>query len=313
MQLARGFFLTPERRIKRKMKEIIITFQLEHRFTKKQIFEMYANQINLGQRGSFSINGFGEAAQAYFGKDVRQLDLAECALLAGIIQSPNRLSPFRHPERAMERRNLVLDSMVETGAITKEQARQPRKSRCICRRAAWTPAKRRILWTWCATSWCRSWATATSTARDCASTHRSIRICSTLATEAVDATVPGIDAQVDRLHARAKKLGQPYDDILSAGGAGGAESAYRAGAGAGGRAQLRNVAVEPRGGQRPTGSIFKPFVYAAAFATAVEGTMLPGQDKLFSPVTMLSDQQTTYGEGTEPGVHAAQLSRRVLR
>ncbi len=99
MQLARGFFLTPERRIKRKLKEIIITFQLEHRFTKKQIFEMYANQINLGQRGSFSINGFGEAAQAYFGKDVRQLDLAECALLAGMIQSPNRLSPFRHPER----------------------------------------------------------------------------------------------------------------------------------------------------------------------------------------------------------------------
>src|SRR5580698_7592846 len=70
MQLARGFFLTPERRIKRKLKEIVITFQLEHRFTKKQIFEMYANQINLGQRGSFSVNGFGEAAQAYFGRDV---------------------------------------------------------------------------------------------------------------------------------------------------------------------------------------------------------------------------------------------------
>ena len=83
---------------------------------------MYANEINLGQRGSFSIDGFGEASQAYFGKDVRQLDLAECALLAGIIQSPNRLNPFRHPDRAIERRNLVLDSMVETGAITKEQA-----------------------------------------------------------------------------------------------------------------------------------------------------------------------------------------------
>ena len=127
MQLARGFFLTPERRIKRKMIEILITFQLEHRFTKQQIFEMYANQINLGQRGSFSIDGFGEAAQAYFGKDARQLSLSECALLAGIIQSPNRLNPFRHPDRAIERRNLVLDSMVETGAITKEQA-EPAKA-----------------------------------------------------------------------------------------------------------------------------------------------------------------------------------------
>ena len=122
MQLARGFFLTPEKRIKRKIIEIVITFQLEHRFTKKQIFEMYANQINLGQRGSFAINGFGEASQSYFGKDVRQLDLAESALLAGMIQRPNYFSPFRHPDRAIERRNLVLDAMVETGAITKQQA-----------------------------------------------------------------------------------------------------------------------------------------------------------------------------------------------
>ena len=97
MQLARGFFLTPEKRIKRKLIEIVITFQLEHRFTKQQIFEMYANEINLGQRGSFAINGFGEAAQAYFGKDVRQLDLAECALLAGMIQSPTTSIPIAIP------------------------------------------------------------------------------------------------------------------------------------------------------------------------------------------------------------------------
>ena len=68
MQLARGFFLTPEKRFKRKVVEILITFQLEHRFTKKQLFAMYANQIHLGQRGSFSINGFGEASQSYLPK-----------------------------------------------------------------------------------------------------------------------------------------------------------------------------------------------------------------------------------------------------
>ena len=97
MQLAKLFFLSPEKRYKRKLIQILITFQLEHRFTKKQIFEMYANEINLGQRGSFSIDGFGEAAQAYFGKNVRDLDLSECALLAGMIQSPSRLNPSRHP------------------------------------------------------------------------------------------------------------------------------------------------------------------------------------------------------------------------
>ena len=122
MQLAKMFFLTPEKTFKRKFLEIVITLQLEHRFSKQKIFELYANQVPLGQRGSFSINGFGEAAQAYFGKDVRQLTLPESALLAGLIQSPSRLNPYRHPERAMARRNLVLDSMVESGAITKDQA-----------------------------------------------------------------------------------------------------------------------------------------------------------------------------------------------
>ena len=122
MQLARGFFLSPEKKFTRKLVEIMITFQLENRFDKQQIFEMYANQINLGQRGSFAINGFGEASQAFFGKALSQLDLAECATLAGLIQNPNRRNPYRHPDRAIERRNVVLDSMVETGAITEAQA-----------------------------------------------------------------------------------------------------------------------------------------------------------------------------------------------
>jgi penicillin-binding protein 1B len=299
MQLARGFFLTPERRIKRKLKEIIITFQLEHRFTKKQIFEMYANQINLGQRGSFAINGFGEAAQAYFGKDVRQLDLAECAMLAGIIQSPNRLSPFRHPERSMERRNLVLDSMVEIGAITKEQA-ETAKGEPLHLEPGSVDASEAPYFV----DLVRDQLVQRLGDRDF--NGEGLRIYTSLdpdlqqiATAAVDATLPTIDAQVDKLHARAKKLGQPYDNIYP---------------------QVALVALNPHTGQvlalvggrnygvsqvnhavahRPTGSIFKPFVYAAAFATAAEGTMLPGQDKLFSPVTIINDQQTTYGEGTD--------------
>src|SRR6201986_199682 len=107
-------FLSPERTFERKFLQILITFNLEHRFSKQKIFEVYANQVPLGQRGSFSINGFGEAAQVYFGTDVRNLTLPQCALLAGLIQSPSRLNPYRHPERAMEPRNLVLDAMVET-------------------------------------------------------------------------------------------------------------------------------------------------------------------------------------------------------
>ena len=124
MQLSRNFFdLTRARSLRRKIIETAITFQLEHRYTKQQIFQMYANEIPLGQQGSFGIYGMGEAAQAYFGKDVRQLDLAECALLAGMIQQPSAFNPYhRQGKRAIARRNVVLGAMVETGDITEAQA-----------------------------------------------------------------------------------------------------------------------------------------------------------------------------------------------
>jgi len=298
MQLAKNFFLSPERRLKRKLIEIVITFQLEHRFTKKQIFEMYANEINLGQRGSFSIDGFGEAAQAYFGKDVRQLDLAECALLAGIIQSPNRLSPFRHADRAIERRNLVLDSMVETGAITHEQAERAKNEGLNLSDQSVDASEApyfvdlvhdRLL----------------QKLGDRDFNREGLRIYTTLdpdlqraATEAVDSTIHVVDEQVDRQHARRRKKGAPIEPYVYP--------------------QVALVALDPHTGQvlalvggrnygtsqldhavsgRPTGSTFKPFVYAAAFATAAEGVPLTGQDKLFTPVTMLSDEQTTYEIG----------------
>ena len=178
MQLARGFFLTPEKRVKRKIIEIAITFQLENRFNKQQIFQIYANEIPLGQQGSFAINGFGQAAQTYFGKDVRQLDLAQCAFLAGMIQRPSYRNPYRHPERALQRRNLVLDAMVETGKITQEESikakAEPLNLTPITIDAGEAPYSS----TWCATGWCSTWARPTSTTPGCAFTPRLIRICS---------------------------------------------------------------------------------------------------------------------------------------
>jgi len=299
MQLARGFFLTPERRMKRKLIEILITFQLEHRFTKKQIFEMYANEINLGQRGSFAINGFGEAAQAYFDKDVRQLDLAECALLAGIIQSPNRLSPFRHADRALERRNLVLDQMVETGAITHDQAERAKEEGLHLSEQSVDASEAPYF-----VDLVHDQLLQKLGDRDF--NREGLRIYTSLdpdlqrlATDAVDSTMPMVDEQVKKLYARHHKKGAPETPITYP--------------------QVALVALNPHTGQvlalvggrsygtsqldhavahRPTGSIFKPFVYASAFVTAVEGVPLPGQDKLFSPVTILNDEQTTYGEGT---------------
>src|ERR1700677_3201504 len=297
MQLARGFFLTPEKRIKRKIIEIVITFQLEHRFNKQKIFELYANEIPLGQRGSFSINGFGEAAQVYFGKDVHQLDLAECAFLAGIIQRPSYFNPFRHADRTIERRNLVLDSMVETGAITKEQAEHAKEEPLHLSEVSVGANEAPYF-----VDLVHDQLQQKLGDRDF--NREGLRIYTSLdpdlqrvATAAVDSTIHSVDAQIDAVHASDRKQGKPY--------------VYP---------QVALIALDPHTGQvlalvggrnygtsqvnhavahRPTGSIFKPFVYAAAFQTAVEGTMLPGQTKLFSPVTLLSDAQQTYDEGTQ--------------
>src|SRR5437667_3797963 len=122
MQLSRAFFLTPQKTVKRKLSQMLIAIEMEQKFSKQQIFEFYANRVDLGQRGSFTISGFAEASRAYFNKDLKDISLSEAALIAGLIQAPSALSPYRHPERALERRNRVIESMVETHAITKEQA-----------------------------------------------------------------------------------------------------------------------------------------------------------------------------------------------
>ena len=296
-QLARGFFLTPERTYSRKAREAIISIILEHRFDKQQIFAMYANEIPLGQIGSFSVDGFGEASQDYFGKDVNQLDLAECAMLAGLIQSPSRLNPFHHPDRAIERRNLVLDSMVETGAITKDEAETAKAEPLHLAKASVDESEAPYF-----VDLVHDQLTQRLGDRDF--NREGLRIYTSLdpdlqrlASQAVDSTIHVVDAQIDAVHARDKKLGKPY--------------IYP---------QVALIALDPHTGQvlalvggrsygssqvnhavahRPTGSIFKPFVYAAAFQTAVEGTTLPGQTKLFSPVTILDDAQQTYGAGTD--------------
>jgi penicillin-binding protein 1B len=99
-QLVKNFFLSPERTFKRKMEEMMIAIVLETKLSKEEIFQLYSNEIYMGQSGSFSINGVGEAASVYFNKDVVNLSLPECALLAGMIRGPSLYSPYRDPERA---------------------------------------------------------------------------------------------------------------------------------------------------------------------------------------------------------------------
>jgi penicillin-binding protein 1B len=123
-QLCKNFFLTPERSYRRKAQEALLAFVLERRATKQEILELYLNEIYLGQAGSFSINGVGEAARLYFHKDVANLTLPEAALLAGMIQSPNPYNPFRHEKRATERRNEVIRAMQDAGFIDQKTMKE---------------------------------------------------------------------------------------------------------------------------------------------------------------------------------------------
>src|SRR5881628_3433262 len=127
-QLVKNLLLTPERSglagLKRKIAEAYMSVILETRLSKEEIFALYCNQAYLGQQSGFSINGFGEASNAYFNKDVTNLTLPEAAFLAGLIRSPNRYNPYHDIETATARRNQVLQSMAETGAITQDEAAQ---------------------------------------------------------------------------------------------------------------------------------------------------------------------------------------------
>ena len=119
-QIAKSFFLTPERSYSRKLKEAILAQRIEHYLTKNEILFLYLNQIYLGE-GAY---GVAAAASTYFGKPLQDLTLAECAILAGLPPSPNNFSPLRNPKKARERQLYVLNRMVERKILTREQAQK---------------------------------------------------------------------------------------------------------------------------------------------------------------------------------------------
>jgi penicillin-binding protein 1B len=148
MQLAREFFLDKEKRWTRKLAEILITIQLEQRLTKEEIFEDYSNQIYLGSRGTFRIHGFGEAAEAFLGKDLKQITLPEAAELASLPRWPAYFDPFRHPDHLLERRNAVLVLMRQNGYVSDRDYAVAREAPLTVAKGSANRWKRRISSTW---------------------------------------------------------------------------------------------------------------------------------------------------------------------
>ena len=297
MQLARNFFLSRRRTFRRKLEEIFLALLMEQRLSKQQIFELYANQTYLGQRGSFSIYGFGEAANAYFNKDVRSLTLPEAALLAGLIRGPNLYSPYRSPSRAKERRNLVLRRMRETGflsALDEEKASQtPLQVARQNLEGSQAPffvdmVKDQLL--------------AQIPERDLLS--QSFRIYTTLdlklqqcASEAVQAGMQEVDRNIGKLRRRKNQPppdpNQPQVAMVALDPHTGEIRALVGGRNYG-VSQLNHVLA-----RRQPGSSFKPFVYAAALNSGTDGSQ-----PLITPATILDDTPTTFvfnGQTYDPG------------
>jgi penicillin-binding protein 1B len=299
MQLSRGFFLSPEKTIKRKLIEMLIALELEQKFSKQQIFEFYGNWVDLGQRGSFSISGFAEASRDYFNKDLKDISLPEAALLAGIIQRPSYLSPYRHPERALERRNLVLDSMVETHAISPTDAEKakaaPLKLAPPNVEASDAPYFVDLV---------RD--TLISKLDERQMNDQTYRIYTTLdpdlqkaAAQAVEIGMKLVDDQVTKQRTKRVKVGTKYETTVQPGP----------------QAQVAMVVLDPHTGEvlalvggrnyavsqldhalakRPTGSIFKPFVYATAINTALDGS-----NPVFTPASIIPDQPGSFAYGDQ--------------
>ncbi len=289
-QLARGFFLTPDKTIKRKLAEIMITFQLEARFSKQQIFEMYANQMNLVHRGSYEINGVGEASQVLFGKDLSRLDLAQIATIAALFQNPSYRNPYRHPERAIERRNVVLESMVETGAITAAEAERAKAEGIGLTQNSVDAGEAPYF-----VDLVHDQLTQRISDQDLS--HQSLRIYTSLdpnlqraASEAVEAGMRNVDALVRSRHRKGdnKPVTYPQVALVALNPHTGQILALVGGRNYG-VSQLNHAMAE-----RPTGSIFKPFVYATAFNTSLLGTSLDGNG-VFTAVTRLNDDPQDFG------------------
>ena len=294
MQVARSFFFSTERTWRRKVAETLVAFELEQRFSKQQIFELYANEIYLGNRGSFAIRGFGEGAQAYFAKDVHDVTLAEAAFLAGIIRAPNRYAAAdSRPERAAEARDRVLAQMLEDGMISPEQQAQAARLPLRLARGGMETSsapyfvdmvKDHLL----------------EHISDAELSSQSYRVYTSLdprleraAVEAVSAGIKEVDAQLQRKYERWAKENQKK---------GSTEPVPHA--------QVALVALDPRTGEvralvggrdygasqlnralarRQPGSAFKPFVYLAAFTNEVEGV-----EPQLTPLSTVVDEPTTF-------------------
>ena len=288
-QLARNFFLTEQMQLEqqtrqrsygRKILEQFMSLILETKASKDEILELYLNDVYLGNRGSFALHGVAEASKIYFGKDVRNLTLSEAALIAGIIQSPSNHSPFNNPERARDRRNIVLGAMVDAGYITADAAERAKQEPiAVVARSVDNEAPYFIDYVADALD---------ASFPGVVSKPGALDIYTTLdlnlqryAQEAVSAGIANVDAILSRRKRGPKRVAQAA--LVALDPRSGEILAF-----IGGRSYNQSQFNRAATARRQVGSTFKPFVYLAAFEKAAD----EGGD--ITPATLVHDEPTTW-------------------
>jgi len=280
-QLVKNLWLSPEKTLKRKVAEAYMSVILETRLSKEQIFALYCNQVYLGQQAGFSINGFGEAADAYFNKDVTNLTLPEAAFLAGIIRSPNRYNPYHDLDTATARRNQVLDNMAETGAISGEEATQAKQSPL---QVAATKGRIDVSDAPYFADYVQS-QLGDIIASPGAADH--LRIYTTVDLDLQRAAYAAVTKQLAALDKIESKRFEPgtLQAALVAMNAKTGEIVAMVGGRDYGKSQLNRAADA----MRQPGSVFKPFVYATALNTAYDPV-----PRVITPATTYIDEPKTF-------------------
>jgi penicillin-binding protein 1B len=282
-QLVKNFFLTPEKSLRRKLLEQFMALILEQRASKDEILELYLNDVYLGQRGSFAIHGVAEAARLFFGKDVGNLTLAEAATVAGVIQSPPALSPFNAPQRARDRRNVVLQAMVDADYISADAAtRATHEPLVVVARALDAEAPHFVD---------AVGETLASQYAELTADTQGLDVYTTLDLHlqriAEDAVREGLKRVDTSLSRRRRKIGPAQAALIAVDPHTGDVLAM-----VGGRSYNQSQYNRALNARRQPGSVFKPFVYLAAFQEAAEH----GRTDL-TPASIVLDEPTTFLDG----------------
>jgi penicillin-binding protein 1B len=288
-QLAKNVYLTPEKTLRRKFDEALIAVALENRLSKQDILALYCNEVYLGQRSAVGVRGVAQAARVFFGKELKDLSLTEAATIAGMLQSPARYAPDRHPDAARERRDQVLAAMVRNGVINSDEGRAAQASPVSVATFSsdgnqvapyYLDAVNRVL------------EGSSSTSEGINESVQ--RVQTTIDPDLQSAAEKALLQQLDVLGKRSRGASLPQGAMVALDPLTGHVLAM-----VGGRNYAESQLNRATDAQRQPGSVFKPFVYAAALEAGI------------SPLSTYSDTPQTfqYGNATySPGNYGKSYS-----